>query len=270
MNRGIDEPKGWVRAFERGLHVLEAFDGGQSGLTLSEAAKRTGLSRATVRRLLSTLTGMGYVKTDGHWYELQPRILTLSHAFLSSVAMTDLLMPFMEQVIEDTIHISSSASVLDDTKVIFVCGVPAKGFVRTSMTVGLTFPAPLTATGRAMLAQLPVPEIDDVLERAELTMLTPRTIMDKAELRETILEARDKGYATNDGGLDLTIKSVAVPVFNRENRCVASISISCHNMDRELDDLVAEFLPRLRSATEQLSMSYPKAPVRGAKSASAT
>ncbi len=264
MNRASEEPKGWVRAFERGLNVLEAFDGGQNGLTLSEAAKRTGLSRATVRRLLSTLTGMGYVKTDGHWYELQPRILTLSHAFLSSVAMTDLLMPYMEQAIEDTIHISSSASVLDDTNVIFICGVPAKGFVRTSMTVGLTFPAPLTATGRAMLSQLPIPEMDEILERSQLKTLTPRTIMDKTQLRDIILEARENGYATNDGGLDLTIKSVAVPVFNREKRCVASISISCHNMDRELDDLVAEFLPRLKSATEQLSLSYPKSPVRGA------
>ena len=258
MSKAEDEPKEWVRSLERGLHVLEAFDGGQNGLTLSETAKKTGLSRATARRLLLTLTGMGYVKTDGHIFELQPRILTLSHAFLSSVAVTDLMMPYMEQVIEGTNHISSSASVLDNTDVVFVCGVPAKGFVRTSMTVGLTFSAPLTATGRAMMGQLPIADMEDILERANLTELTPRTVTDRTELRRIILEAGRNGYATNDGGLDLTIKSVAVPIFNRDKRCVASISISCHNMDRDLDDLVDEFLPRLNAAADSLSLSYPR------------
>ncbi|MDF2371929.1 MAG: IclR family transcriptional regulator C-terminal domain-containing protein [Rhizobiaceae bacterium] len=258
MTKAVDEQKEWVRAFERGLHVLEAFDGGRNGLTLSEAAKKTGLSRATARRLLLTLAGMGYVKINGNVFELQPRILTLSHAFLSSVAMTDLMMPFMEQVIEGTIHISSSASVLDGTDVIFVCGVPAKGFVHTSMTVGLTFPAPLAATGRAMMSQLPVEEMDDILDRSTLSMLTPKTITDKGILREIILEAGRKGYATNDSGVDLTIKSVAVPIFDRKNHCVASISISCHNMDREISDLVDEFLPRLKEAATNLSLSYPK------------
>lgn len=258
MKTEDDEPREWVRSLERGLHVLEAFDGGQNGLTLSDAAKKTGLSRATARRLLLTLEGMGYVKAVGNRFELQPRILTLSHTFLSSVAVTDLLMPFMEQVIEGTIHISSSASVLDDTNVVFVCGVPAKGFVRTSMTVGLTFPAPLTATGRAMLGQRPLEEVDNLLERSNLSMLTPKTVIDKPELRRMIIEAGKSGYATNDGGLDLTIKSVAVPVFNRDNRCVASISISCHNMDRDLENLVDEFLPRLLAAADELSKNYPR------------
>ncbi len=249
--------KEWVRSLERGLHILEAFDGGPNGMTLSEAAKRTGLSRATARRLLHTLTGMGYLKSDGNLFVLQPRILTLSHAFLSSVAVTDLMMPHMEQVIEGSLHVSSSASVLDDTDVIFVCGVPAKGFVRTSMTVGLQFPAPLTATGRAMMAQMPVEEMEDILDRSALTQLTPRTITDRKQLHDIVTEATKKGYATNDGGLDLTIKSVAVPVFSRDNHCFASISISCHNMDIELDELVEQFLPRLRSAADSISRSYP-------------
>ncbi|GMG85107.1 IclR family transcriptional regulator [Paralimibaculum aggregatum] len=250
--------KDWVRSLERGMRVLEAFEGSSSGMTLSEVAQKTGLSRATARRLLLTLAGMGYVRTDGSHFALQPRILTLSHAYLSSVAVTDIMMPYMEQVLEGTLHVSSSASVLDDTNVVFVCGVPAKGLVRTSMTVGLTFPAALTSTGRVLLAQRPLEQIDDILERSTLERLTPRTIVDKAELRRLILEARRDGYATNDAGLDLTIKSVAVPIFNRENICVASISISCHNMDRSIASLVEEFLPRLRSAADSLSRIYPK------------
>ena len=50
-----------VRALERGLAVLRAFSPDHPSLTLAEVARRTGLTRATARRLLITLERLGYV-----------------------------------------------------------------------------------------------------------------------------------------------------------------------------------------------------------------
>ena len=55
----------FVRALAKGLAVIEAFDTRSPSMTLSDVAKKTGLSRGTARRLLLTLVDLGYAGFDG-------------------------------------------------------------------------------------------------------------------------------------------------------------------------------------------------------------
>jgi len=71
-------------ALARGLQVMTAFDEDRRRMTLADAARAVGLPRATVRRTLTTLVYLGYMKQDGRTYELTPRILELAAAYLSS------------------------------------------------------------------------------------------------------------------------------------------------------------------------------------------
>src|SRR5215470_11708317 len=65
------ERSDFVRALAKGLAVIEAFDARSPSMTLSEVAKRTGLSRGTARRLLHTLVELGYAGFDGKYFGLQ-------------------------------------------------------------------------------------------------------------------------------------------------------------------------------------------------------
>ena len=53
-----------LQSLERGLTVLRAFSADAPSLTISEVAERTGLTRATARRVLLTLEDLGYVELD--------------------------------------------------------------------------------------------------------------------------------------------------------------------------------------------------------------
>ena len=53
----------FVQSLQRGLEVIRAFDADARELTLSDVARRTGLSRAAARRFLLTLVDLGYVRT---------------------------------------------------------------------------------------------------------------------------------------------------------------------------------------------------------------
>ena len=75
----------FVQSLERGLAVIRAFGADDPELTLSDVARRTGLTRAAARRFLLTLTDLGYVRTDGKQFALTPRVLDLGYAFLSSL-----------------------------------------------------------------------------------------------------------------------------------------------------------------------------------------
>ncbi len=65
-----------VQSLERGLAVLSAFTARDTSLTISGVAERTGLSRATARRLLLTLEQLGYVESNRREFSLTPAVLS--------------------------------------------------------------------------------------------------------------------------------------------------------------------------------------------------
>ena len=71
-----------MTSLARGLEVLCLFEG-HAALTVTQAAKRTGLSRSSVARCLFTLgAALGYVAGDGPAYRLRPALLPLACALL--------------------------------------------------------------------------------------------------------------------------------------------------------------------------------------------
>ncbi|MFL5838358.1 MAG: helix-turn-helix domain-containing protein, partial [Solirubrobacteraceae bacterium] len=102
----------FVQSLRRGLEVIRAFDAEAPELTLSDVARRTGLSRAAARRFLLTLAELGYVRTDGRHFSLSPRVLELGYAYLSSLSLPEVAEPHLEALVAE-VRESSSMSVLD-------------------------------------------------------------------------------------------------------------------------------------------------------------
>ena len=74
-----------VLSFRKGLDVIRSFGAGHRRQTITEAAARTGLTRAAARRFLLTLCEAGYARSDGKHFELTPAILAIGHSFLSGM-----------------------------------------------------------------------------------------------------------------------------------------------------------------------------------------
>src|SRR6476619_7621189 len=161
----------FVQSLGRGLAVIRAFDEQHPELTLSDVARSTGLTRAAARRFLLTLCDLGYVRSDGRWFSLTPRVLELGYAFLSSLSLTDVAEPHMERLVAE-VHESSSVSVLDGADIVYVARVPTSRIMTVSINVGTRFPAYATSMGRVLLAEHP--DLDGYLERVELLSLSPR------------------------------------------------------------------------------------------------
>ena len=92
-------------------------------MTLSDVARKTGLSRGTARRLLLTLVELGYAGFDGKNFSLRPRVLNLGFAYLNSQTVWQLAQPYMVELVEK-VHESCSVSVLDGTDIVYVARVP--------------------------------------------------------------------------------------------------------------------------------------------------
>jgi len=110
----LDEFSGdpnFMTSLARGLLVLQAFSQQKQDLSISQLSKRTGLSRASVRRCLHTLSKLGFAGSDdGRSFHLRPRVLTLGHSYLSSMPLASTAKPLLEhlsQILNESCSIAS-------------------------------------------------------------------------------------------------------------------------------------------------------------------
>lgn len=231
----------FVQALARGLEVICAFDGEHKVMTLSEVASRTGLSRATARRLLLTLVELGYVRMDDRRFRLGVRVLRLGTAYLGSAGLPEIAQPHLE-TLSERLGESTSVAVLDEQEIVYVARVATRRIMQVGISVGTRFPAYATSMGRVLLAALPVPERENILGAAPLDALTIHTLTEVDALRSVVDDVAGQGFAVVEGELDLGLRSIAVPIRRHDGATVAAlnVSIGVAEESRSVEELVAE------------------------------
>lgn len=241
----------FVQSLARGLSVIRVFGAETPELTLSEAARAAGLTRAATRRFLLTMVDLGYVRFDGRLFALTPRVLDLGYAYLSSLSLPGLAEPHLEWLSGETRE-SSSMSVLDGDEIVYVARVPTSRIMTVAINVGTRFPAYATSMGRVLLSGLDADALDVYLKQADLRHLTTRTIADADQLRAEIERIRGQGWSLVDEELEEGLRAVAAPVHDRQGRVVAAINISTHVRRITRDDLKRRLVPALLEAAHRI------------------
>ena len=234
----------FVQSLQRGLAVIRAFDAENPALTLSEVARATGLARAAARRFLLTLVELGYMRVEDRRFTLTPRVLELGHAYLSSLTLPEIALPFMRDFVAG-VRESSSLCVLDDDQIVYVARVPANRIMSVSISVGTRFPAHATSVGRVLLAGQTQEWLEVYLDTADLAAITPRTIADPRRLRAEVDRVRRQGWAMVDQELEEGVRSLAAPIHDAAGRVAAAINVSMHASRWSREAAREQLLPRL-------------------------
>src|ERR1700733_11911568 len=241
----------FVLSLARGLRVIESFEGYVDGRTIVEIAQSTGLSRASVRRILLTLEFLGYVERTRQVHRLKTQVLRLGFSFLSSSSVIEAARPVLERITEQ-LHESSSMSMLDAGEIVYVARSAASRVLAAGLSVGSRLPAFCTSMGRVLLAALPDPDLDAYLRELKPRAYTPKTITRIPQLKKAIVEVRKVGYALVDEELEAGLRSIAVPVFTRSNRVVAAINVGTHVSRVDRATLIGHCLPVLQEGARAL------------------
>ncbi|MBM1175017.1 IclR family transcriptional regulator [Microvirga arabica] len=241
----------FVASLEKGLLVIEAFDVSRPRLTLSDVSKLTGITRAAARRYLLTLTKLGYAEFDGRYFSLTPRILRLGYAYLSSASLSAQVQPLLERISEETGE-SSSAAVLDGDDIVYIARSATRRIMSIGLGVGSRLPAHCTALGRAILAYQPEDALRAYMQRVRLEARTPKTITDKAAFQSALDATRAQGYAIVNEELEYGLRSIAVPVVQKNGRVTLALNLSAQAGRISAEEMEERFLPLLKSASETL------------------
>ncbi|OYU26134.1 MAG: IclR family transcriptional regulator [Burkholderiales bacterium PBB2] len=242
----------YVQSFARGLSVIRAFDASAPRQTLTEVARRCGMTRAGARRILLTLETLGYVKSDGRLFALTPKILDLGFAYLSSQPLWQFAEPVMQQLAAE-LGESVSAAVLEGQDIVYVLRVPARKIMSINLGVGSRLPAWCTSMGRVLLASLPPPALESQLSQVQIAPLAGRTVANLPDLRERIQQAGRQGWCLVNQELEDGLVSLAAPITDRNGHVIAALNVGSQVNRRAPDQLLAHTLPRLLDAAGQIS-----------------
>jgi DNA-binding IclR family transcriptional regulator len=214
-----------VDAAAKALALLDAFTLETPTLTLAELMERTSLPRATAFRLLATLEQCGYVVKDGVGYRLGFKVFVLGNVVAEGLDLRRQARRHLAALRDETGE-TVQLAVLEDWQIVHLDRALSRQAVSYNVSrVGAILPAYCTALGKALLAF----ESEDMVyawaSTQELRRRTANTITTVDGLLAELRRVRERGYSIDDEERELGVRCVGAPVFDREGRPIAAISL---------------------------------------------
>lgn len=142
------------------LDVLQLLARHTEPLPAAAIARDLGLPRSSTYRLLTTLADRGFVShlRESGRFGLGAAAYELGSAYRRQAPLQRIAAPLLARLVDATTH-NAHLAVMHGRDVLYVVEERAAGRPRLVTDVGVRLPAELTASGLAMLAQLPAAQL---------------------------------------------------------------------------------------------------------------
>ncbi len=252
-----------IASVDNALRLLMLFRE-QTRVRLSDASEHLGVAHSTAHRLLAMLAYHGFVRQerDSRAYVAGPALVEIG---LAAVRQMDIRL-HARPVLEDlaaTFAETAHLTILEGAIVRYLDAVESSRALRVAARTGTTLPANCTASGKAMLANLPDSEVAALFEgpgfngpgsdgRSKLPSLTRRSVTSLTRLQAELRRVRERGYALNTEESEDGVASVAVAVLGRRDSPIAALAVSAPvtRLDAETGNRIAT---RLRVEASRLT-----------------
>src|SRR4051812_2115994 len=215
-----------AQSIERAMTVLRAVAGAPRGATLSQVVTVSGLTKATVHRMLAVLTREGLVQRndEAKCYFLGEQLYALGILAAPRFGLHQLAMPGLRrlaQLSED----SSFLCLVSGTDVVCVHREEGSHPIRTHvMQVGIRYPIGVGSFGPVILAAMDDAQVERILavNRRALESYEHYSL---ETIRQLVKTARAKGYSVNPGWVYPESYGLAVAVLDERDQPVGALSI---------------------------------------------
>lgn len=231
------------------IECLRKSDG--SGVT--ELANRLDIAKSTVHGHLATMRDYGFVVKRGDTYHLGLQFFNHGQYVRTQFDVYQAAKSAIDELAESTGE-TVWLLVYENGRVMYLYGCAGQTDIDENSLIGSWAYMHSNSAGKAILARLPEPELESVLDRHGLPQRTPNTITDRDELYEELERVRERGYALNLGE-DLTgIHAVSVPlVFKNQVRGAIAVAGPAHRVTE--DRCESELTDQLFAVTNDVELS---------------
>ena len=219
--------KDTVQSVERTLSILEVLSDYSEGLGVTDISEKVELHKSTVYRLLSTLINKDYVTQDKETnrYKITFKLYELGNKRIEKMNILSASKLYSKKLMEsvnEVVHLV----VREGNKIVYIDKVEANNTIRMASSIGKRSPMYCTSVGKAILAYLPVQEVEEVWNISKVEKLTKYTITNFEDLKRELNMVKEKGYAIDNEENEMGVRCVGAPIFNRFGEIEGAISIS--------------------------------------------
>jgi DNA-binding IclR family transcriptional regulator len=192
--------------------------GDRDRVRIAEASKELGVARSTAHRLMQMLQYYDMVKQDpeSKAYTPGPMLIRLGLRVVRMLDVPAVARPHMETLageVQETVVLMARQ---EGTELLCLDSVESTRALRIGSRTGMAVQAHASASGRALLATLPMDELLALYPSARLPRPQPRSITMRKELLEKLDVVRAAGYAVARDESEPGISAVAAPVRSGE------------------------------------------------------
>lgn len=225
----------------KALDVLDMVAGFGRPVRFSDLLTQSAYPKATLYRLLQTLThqGMLTLDPDTGTYALGVRLVRLAHAAWAQSSLAPIARPYLDELAAktgETIHLAQ----MDQGQVLYVDKRNAAKPVEMFAQAGKVGPAYCTGVGKAMLAYLPSDALEAALARQSFYRHTEHTLDTPQKLIAELQAIRAQGHAFDREEHEAGIICCAVPILSRQGRVMGALSVTSTTARTTLDALGAQ------------------------------
>ena len=216
-----------IQSVDRALLIIEVFEGNNRELSLSQIARELNLNKSTVFGLVNTLKNRGYLEQnpENARYKLGIKLFKLGSMVEASLDVRDVAKPFLKLLSEkyrETVHLCLYVK----NEVIYIDKVDGPGSMRMYSQMGKAAPFHCTGVGKAVLSFLDDQTMNQIMQSHNFKIFTPNTIATPEALLKEIDKIRHTGYCIDNEEIEIGLRCVAAPIFNRKREVVGALSIA--------------------------------------------
>jgi DNA-binding IclR family transcriptional regulator len=219
---------GNVPASTRTLRVLTFLATQPGPVPMERIASAVGLPRSSTYHLLRAMMDESFVVhlPEEKRYGLGVAAFEIGSAYLRHDPLERLARPLLGQLVAElgqTAHLG----VLHGRELVYLLKEQPPRPVTLVTDVGVRLPATLTASGRALLAELPPAQVRALFPTNEsFVRRTDKGPESLTQLRRLLAEEKRQGYALEEGHITPGVSSVATAALDHAGHPAAAISIT--------------------------------------------
>ncbi|MGP4733701.1 MULTISPECIES: IclR family transcriptional regulator [unclassified Psychrobacter] len=242
----------FVTALGRGLIILAAFEHNER-LTHQQLCQMTELPKATITRLIHTLTMLGFLRVTEHGqYQLGSSAVRLSATAWSRHDMVAAAEPLLRQFAsENEVSVNLATEVEGEMRYHACCRSPAR--LSVNLQVGSAVPVARTAIGRAFYTVSTQARQAVIISNLKENL----SVEEFNHAQDAIASAAEHyekyGYTVSDGEFSTDILAVAVGVYDvATGQYAYSLNASVPSANWEADEYAAMIVPKLQALAERI------------------
>lgn len=213
-------------ALRRAVRILDYVSSAAKRPNAADLTRAIGIPKSSAHGLIATMLDLQLLaRLEDGSFRLGPHLLRWANGFLSQLDIVSAFQEYFLRAPELSLY-TVTLTVRDGAEVTYLSCRNSDQPLGVTFRIGLRLPAAFTATGKALLAELPEATLQGLLGGAFPAPLTQYSVRNLTALQAELAQIRTRGFSIDDGQVREGMICLGAALRDHNGKAAAGIAIS--------------------------------------------